>query len=474
MKQLTIDKKLFGVFAAMLSITLLLNGLLVFQARQNSHRMDLVLNRYSAKFAIGDGIALATVEMQGAQRGLMLSYLARDAASAPPYIALYAASTAHIKALLAELKPLTDSPEEAKIASSVQTSATAWEPRFKELAALCAAGRIPQAYALRTQNKVISATMHDAAGQLVAQQKRAMEAAQLDSEHAALQSNWITGISAILSLLIGFVVILIVRQIVRQLRNTVESLQLGASELSAGANQIATSSNSLVQGTTEQASAIVQTSAATEQITAMARRNSDHANHASELMRQTSTAVSDANISLEQMQESMDEINESSARVGKIIKVIEQIAFQTNVLALNAAVESARAGDAGKGFAVVADEVRSLAQRSAKAAEETSNLIAESIAKTRLGHERLLLVTQAIESITEGAAQVSVLVDGVKTGSDEQAKGAGQISIAMTGIEKVTQNSAAGAEQGAATGQQMFAQADSLQTIVDELHAMVG
>jgi methyl-accepting chemotaxis protein len=143
----------------------------------------------------------------------------------------------------------------------------------------------------------------------------------------------------------------------------------------------------------------------------------------------------------------MNDINASSDRISKIIKVIDEIAFQTNILALNAAVEAARAGEAGMGFAVVADEVRNLAQRCAQAARDTAGMIEDSIAKSNDGKSKLDLVVTAIDSINESAAKVKHLVDQVSSGSVEQSRAIEQVAGAIVQMEKVTQSTAANAEQ---------------------------
>ncbi len=170
----------------------------------------------------------------------------------------------------------------------------------------------------------------------------------------------------------------------------------------------------------------------------------------------------------------MDGINASSEQIAKIIKVIDQIAFQTNILALNAAVEAARAGEAGAGFAVVADEVRNLAQRSAQAAKDTASLIEDSIAKSQAGKLQVDQVATAIRTITAEASKMKVLVDEINLGSHEQSKGIGQISNSIHQMEKVTQSNAAAAEQTASAAQQLLAQSNSVKEVVDQLTSMVG
>jgi methyl-accepting chemotaxis protein/methyl-accepting chemotaxis protein-1 (serine sensor receptor) len=170
----------------------------------------------------------------------------------------------------------------------------------------------------------------------------------------------------------------------------------------------------------------------------------------------------------------MTEINASSDKISKIIKVIDEIAFQTNILALNAAVEAARAGEAGMGFAVVADEVRNLAQRCAQAAKDTAGLIEESIAKSNDGKTKLDQVATAVGSITDVANKVKTLVDEVKLGSEEQARGIEQVAKAITQMEKVTQTTAANAEESASASEELSAQSDTLRAIVARLNGMVG
>ncbi|HTU99185.1 MAG TPA: methyl-accepting chemotaxis protein [Luteitalea sp.] len=184
--------------------------------------------------------------------------------------------------------------------------------------------------------------------------------------------------------------------------------------------------------------------------------------------------VDNANSALGQMLESMAAIEESSDKVSKVIKTIDEIAFQTNILALNAAVEAARAGDAGTGFAVVADEVRALAQRSAQAARDTAILIEESIARSAEGQARAKEVSTAIQSVTATSCQIKELVDAVSTASAQQAQGIDQVSQAIAQMEQVTQTTAATAEESAAASEELNAQAEATMSTVATLGAMVG
>jgi methyl-accepting chemotaxis protein len=275
----------------------------------------------------------------------------------------------------------------------------------------------------------------------------------------------------LVALVLGF---LVVRYVNTTLRRAISGLLEGAEQVASAAAQVSSSSQSLAQGASEQAASLEETSASTEEIDSMARKNSENSRTAAGLMAATERRFVDANQSLDRMVGAMDEINAHSAKISKIIQVIDEIAFQTNILALNAAVEAARAGEVGMGFAVVADEVRNLAQRCAQAAQDTSALIAESIAKSDEGKAKVDQVAQAIRTITDEAGRVRTLVDEVNVSSQEQTRGIEQVAKAVTQMGKVVQDGAAGAEQGASAAEELTAQSASLKDIVQGLAAMVG
>jgi methyl-accepting chemotaxis protein/methyl-accepting chemotaxis protein-1 (serine sensor receptor) len=205
----------------------------------------------------------------------------------------------------------------------------------------------------------------------------------------------------------------------------------------------------------------------------MTHRNAENSQAAAKLTSRVDEQVTSANRTVEQAVTAMAEINGSSEKISKIIKVIDDISFQTNILALNAAVEAPRAGEADMGFAVVADEIRNLAQRCSHAAKDTAALIEESITKSRDGGAKLSQVKEAIRSITTSTAEVKTLIDEVHVGSAEQERGIEQISKAIVQMEQVTQATAASAEESASAAEELSAQSETVKSLVDKLTAMV-
>ena len=264
------------------------------------------------------------------------------------------------------------------------------------------------------------------------------------------------------------------RAVERQISGETAALSETASALWQSSQQVSRAAQSLSEGAVQQAASLEETSASMEEMASMVRRNAEHSRTAATLMATVDGHVGTSNALLDDMVASMSAIHEAGQQVSRIIKTIDEIAFQTNILALNAAVEAARAGEAGMGFAVVADEVRSLAQRSAEAARNTAELIERSMTRTTSGQEKVTAVAGAISGITTSVRTVKDLVDQVSSASVEQATGVDQVASALTQIDKVTQANAATAEQSAASSQELQAHADAALAVVRRLQVVVG
>lgn len=264
------------------------------------------------------------------------------------------------------------------------------------------------------------------------------------------------------------------RSIPRPFAEVIRKLGEAANANAESSGLISQSSSTLAEGASEQAASLQETSASLEEISSMAKRNADSAKRANELTRQTRTAADAGTHDVEAMNHAMDAIKASSDGIAKIIKTIDEIAFQTNILALNAAVEAARAGEAGAGFAVVAEEVRALAQRSATAAKETADKIDDSVTKSRHGAEVCAKVASGLKEIATKSRQVDELVSEIATASSEQTQGIEQLNLAVSQMDKVVQASAARAEEGASVAHELISQSTALEQNILELSNLVG
>ena len=235
-----------------------------------------------------------------------------------------------------------------------------------------------------------------------------------------------------------------------------------AYQVMTSSSQVAGASETLAQGSTEQASAIEQITASIGDIAEKTKKNAADADRASELVEHAIGEVKRGNTDMREMVVAMQDINQSSESISKIIKVIDDIAFQTNILALNAAVEAARAGEAGKGFAVVAEEVRSLAEKSAAAAAETAELIEDSIAKVGTGTKIADETASALGAITEVVQQCAAIIENIAGASNYQATAIDQINQAIEQVSQVVQNNSATSEECAAASMELSNQANRM------------
>ena len=274
--------------------------------------------------------------------------------------------------------------------------------------------------------------------------------------------------------LAGVTTLVMERQVSVPLREVALRLADGANHVSSTAQLVWSSGASIAEGASLQAASLEETSASSEVISTMAKRSTLDCRSTAQLVDISQQKVKRANDSLGELVIAMDEIRSSSGKVSKIIKIIDEIAFKTNILALNASVEAARAGQAGMGFAVVAEEVRNLAQKCAQAARDSASIVDESIGRSNDGKVKLDDVAEAIQAVTDDAAKIKELVDQIQITSAEQTSGITQIANSIAQMERVTQTSAGTAQESSAAAEELKAQSNLLQEIVCNLSEIVA
>lgn len=287
-----------------------------------------------------------------------------------------------------------------------------------------------------------------------------------------------------LQILIGSVIVLvlivigvmatIVKDIVTSMDKITRGLGLSAEQVSRASSQLEIASEKLAEGTTEQAASIQETSSTLEETSSMVQQNNENTKQAAHLAKLSTQSAVKSNYEMQKMMSAMDELKKSSSEIAKIIKVIDDIAFQTNILSLNAAVEAARAGDAGKGFAVVAEEVRSLAQRSAQAAKDTTVIIESNIELSEHGANIAKDVQESIAEIDEQSHKVSELLDEIAVATNEQTQGIDQINKAISQMEIVLSSNAQTAEESASASKSLTDQTMNMNEIIQRLTAIVN
>jgi methyl-accepting chemotaxis protein len=326
---------------------------------------------------------------------------------------------------------------------------------------------------MRDQMLPVLGDIDKTTAQLVAEQRELLRDSNAAAHVTADGNRWVAVVLVGLGAVTIAIILWVVVRATGRLRHVAANLGDKAEALLQAAAAVSDSSVALAQGASDQAASIEEVTSSSADISSTAQQNAGHARNSAEVSTELGRNLSDAGDRLEQLMSAMRSVEQSSTKVACIIKVIDGVAFQTNILALNAAVEAARAGEAGLGFAVVAGEVRTLAQRSAEAARETAALVEESIAASQNSMAKLADLRTAFQSLSQGAGSMTRLAGEVQAGSDDQARRVEAITEKIGHMRAVTQGATASADQSARTGEDLAAQAGNLRDVVGGLLSIV-
>jgi methyl-accepting chemotaxis protein len=474
MSSTSIGKKLFLGVGALVVFSFALGITALFGISSVGDRVAQIIGSTVRKQTMAHEMTAESANMLAGLRGVEVRGYMKDPATMQTYNGQFFAAADAMQANIATMAPMLTRPTSKKALEEIRSTLVTMRQSEQSIFQYSMAGDMEAAVGIgaNTMMPAVKLQQADVAVIVKSQEAFLAEDGRL-TEASVATSRWTTALLLGLTCCVGFAVVFVVRQINRQLRDSVSELAESAVQISSAAGQVSASSQSLAQGAAEQTATIEETSSASAEISSMSRRNTENSRTTAEIVTGSQAAFEKANQSLGEMLVAMEGIHSSSQKISKIIKVIDEIAFQTNILALNAAVEAARAGEAGMGFAVVADEVRNLAQRCAQAAKDTEGLIEESIQRSDGGRAKVDEVATAIRAITADSSKIKMLIDEISLGSSEQSSGIDQISRAITQMEQVTQSSAANAEETAAAAEELNAQAEAMKHVVGALKVMV-
>ena len=464
----TIGQRLFAGCGVLLLLTVMEGGVALWGSSRLRSDLDTVTKR-SAELQRTLTIQTSLFKIESSVKSMLWAGVDNDRplyeASKKASMTEYDLASRQVDELAAML-----AGAEQTVARTLRKDLGEWKTIQAKVIELSDTGRFGDALQIITasSNPLIQAA-EDAATSIGKLMANATDEAALSHSRSQL----LTAIVIVLALTVGAFVVWLVRVINTSLRGVSRELGDGGRLVVDASSQMSVSAQTMSQGAAGQAASLEKASASMEQIAAMTRANADHSQQAASLMAEAARVLENSNGALADMVNAMTTIKQSSDSVSRIIKTIDEIAFQTNILSLNAAVEAARAGQAGLGFAVVADEVRSLAQRSAQAAKDTTALIEQAIASSSEGSQKVAQAAESFAAITSRVTEVKRLVDTVSVGSGQQAAGIEQVLQTIRQMETSTQTTAATAEQSAAASEQLRAQADVTMGLVERLKLMV-
>jgi methyl-accepting chemotaxis protein len=472
--QVSIAKRLLVVFGLMFAVMTVMGGSSLRTMATLNGEVERVASVTANGVSQSGRVRYLVAALEATLNRAVIATAKGDSKGVDAAIANAGTTMADLTAASQALKQSAADDKTREGCGRLETTVGEWKTSIQRVESFARAGQALEA--AEAADQVSKAA--DQTGQIAAEidraQQESLESARASAAGSYRWSWWLMILVMLVAVAVSGAGGWTVRDIRTTLGDVAARLKDSSAHVMSASAQVASSSQSLSKGSSEQAASLEETSASMEEMASMTRRNAENSAQAAASMTDAERLVRDANGNLEELVRAMSGIQDSSAKIAKIIKTIDEIAFQTNILALNAAVEAARAGEAGMGFAVVAGEVRNLAHRSAQAAKDTAALIEDSSVRARDGGTKVGRVEQSIAAITESVLKVKALVDEISVASRQQAQGIDQVTQAISQMERVTQTTAATAEETAATSEELNAQVAQSVDVASRLERLVG
>jgi len=472
---LSIDKKLFGGFGALfLAFLSLALGAWILSGRLND-RVSELANVSGRSLQLAGEVQYLAANIKADQRQFIILAAKQETSALKDQVRALENDAQLLLRKLDEIAQVSGRTDARATAEEAKTVMQTWMANdWRKTRELAEKTQTLEAVDASEAGRALLDRAGSLASTIVTKESEKFQANNQQAKDAYRALQMLSLVTLVVGIAVAAGVGYIVHNVYATLKVAASKLSAGAEMVMAAAGQMSGSSQSLSQSATEQAASLEETSASVEELALMTRKNADATTEVVGHLKEVDTRAMESNEALHDMVGAMAGIQDSSRQVSKIIKTIDEIAFQTNILALNAAVEAARAGGAGMGFAVVADEVRSLAHRSAQAAQDTTALISESISRAQSGTGSVERLTTSISSITQSVANVKRLADDVSVASRQQSAGIEQVSRAIIELEKSTQAIAGTAEEGAAASEELTAHSETVMGVVGQLEVLVG
>ena len=488
----TLGFRLIASFGALLGLVAILGGIAMVTIQGLGGSLDFAVNSSAGKMRLlsemESGVELMRIHAGLAEISLLNSQNAGKALGEVYGTACTSCHTADrvnsnqqifenaskdVLRKASEFQSFSLSSKERQALDDLVNVVTAWTPFYQQYLSLAGKDKFPDAHVIMVEQIYpLLQRLSQSSAVLNAEQEAALGKLRRDSDKEAAVSLWRVAIAVVLALLAGLLGLWVVKRVSTTLRSRAEELLEMSAQVAGTAGEISESNESLAQGASEQAASIEETSAATAEIHGATRDNVERTASAAEVIAAEALVAAEADEKLNAALASMKEMVVSSERISRIIRTIDEIAFQTNILALNAAVEAARAGEAGLGFSIVAEEVRNLAKRSAVAAKDTAELVSGSVESSNAASARLEEVTKLVRVMTGRITGVKEQIDEVNQSGQQQARGLDQIAKSMEQMEQLTASTAAQTEERAAASVQLSAQSAALRDVVAGLRSM--